>query len=50
MAKVELDEVSPSPDAPARPAPGLLGDFGFLLLGAVWAVVVIAVGAWLQTR
>lgn len=46
--------------APANPSPGILpegaappanraGDLGMAIFGVVWALVVIAVGMWLQS-
>jgi hypothetical protein len=47
-----------APQVPENPAPGVLpegapgadrlGDLGLAVFGVVWAIVVIAVGMWLQ--
>jgi hypothetical protein len=39
------------PDAPpAGPPPRILGDLGYTALAVLWAILIIAAGAWLQSR
>jgi hypothetical protein len=54
MAQTEAPPVAPESPAPGVLAEGVAppadrkGDVGLMVFGVVWAVVVIAVGMWLQ--